>query len=103
MKSLRKAAEKRGHSFWGKGPENTGSYNSMPHETGFFRDGGEYNGYYGRFFLGWYSQILIDHGDRVLGLANLAFEGTPIATKVSHLTCILLKIWNFLITSLAQV
>lgn len=84
MKSLKKTAEKRGHSFWGKGPENAGSYNSTPHETGFFRDGGEYDGYYGRFFLNWYSQILIDHGDRVLGLANLAFEGTPIAAKVSY-------------------
>ncbi|KAL6569502.1 Leucine-rich repeat receptor-like serine/threonine-protein kinase bam2 [Orobanche minor] len=83
VKSLKKAAEVRGHSFWGKGPDNAGLYNSKPHETQFFRDGGHYDSYYGRFFLNWYSQVLIDHGDRVLALANLAFEGTPIAAKLS--------------------
>ncbi|EOX95969.1 Beta-amylase 2 isoform 3 [Theobroma cacao] len=81
MKSLSKAAEIRGHSFWARGPDNAGSYNSTPHETGFFRDGGDYDSYYGRFFLNWYSQVLVDHGDRVLALANLAFEGTCIAAK----------------------
>lgn len=84
MKSLSKAAELRGHSFWGRGPENAGSYNSAPHEISFFRDGGDYDSYYGRFFLNWYSQVLIDHGDRVLALANLAFEGTCISAKVSY-------------------
>ncbi|XP_031283948.1 beta-amylase 2, chloroplastic [Pistacia vera] len=83
MKSLSNAAEARGHSFWARGPDNAGSYNSSPHETGFFRDGGDYDSYYGRFFLNWYSQVLVDHGDRVLALANLAFEGTNIAAKLS--------------------
>ncbi|KAM7511987.1 hypothetical protein LguiB_010862 [Lonicera macranthoides] len=83
MKSLKSAAEARGHSFWGKGPNNAGSYNSQPHETRFFCDGGDYDSYYGRFFLTWYSRVLIDHGDRVLALANLAFEGTHIAAKLS--------------------
>ncbi|OMP00401.1 Glycoside hydrolase, family 14B, plant [Corchorus olitorius] len=83
MKSLSKAAEIRGHSFWARGPDDAGSYNSKPHETGFFRDGGDYDSYYGRFFLNWYSQVLVDHGDRVLALANLAFEGTCIAAKLS--------------------
>lgn len=83
MKSLRKAAEVRGHSFWARGPDNAGLYNSQPHETGFFCDGGDYDSYYGRFFLGWYSQVLVDHADRVLSLAKLAFEGTCIAAKVS--------------------
>ncbi|KAM7275703.1 hypothetical protein ACFE04_017569 [Oxalis oulophora] len=83
LKSLRKAAEMRGHCFWARGPENAGSYNSQPNETGFFCDGGDYDGYYGRFFLNWYSQVLVDHGDRVLSLAKLAFEGTCIAAKLS--------------------
>ncbi|XP_062090333.1 beta-amylase 2, chloroplastic [Humulus lupulus] len=83
MKSLTKAAEVRGHSNWARGPDNAGSYNSTPHKTGFFRDGGEYDSYYGRFFLNWYSRTLIDHGDRVLSLANLAFEGSCIAAKLS--------------------
>lgn len=83
LKSLEKTAEARNLAFWGKGPENAGSYNSSPHETRFFCDGGDYDSYYGRFFLNWYSQVLVDHGDRVLALANLAFEGTPIAAKLS--------------------
>ncbi|GAB4844484.1 Beta-amylase 7 [Ancistrocladus abbreviatus] len=82
LKSLRKAAESRGHSFWARGPDNAGSYNSQPHETGFFCDGGDYDGYYGRFFLNWYSQVLLEHGDRVLSLAKLAFEGTCIVAKL---------------------
>lgn len=82
LKSLTKAAEARGHSFWARGPENAGSYNSRPHETGFFCNGGDYDGYYGRFFLNWYSQVLINHGDRVLSLAKFAFEGTFITAKL---------------------
>ncbi|KVH89110.1 Glycoside hydrolase, catalytic domain-containing protein [Cynara cardunculus var. scolymus] len=64
-------------------PAKHGSYNSQPQDTKFFCDGGDYDGAYGRFFLNWYSQSLIDHGDRVLALANLAFEGTPISVKLS--------------------
>lgn len=82
LKNLRNAAEAKRQSFWARGPDNTGSYNSRPEETGFFCDGGDYDGYFGRFFLKWYSQALIDHGDRVLALAKLVFERTCIATKV---------------------
>ncbi|XP_056160387.1 beta-amylase 7 isoform X2 [Syzygium oleosum] len=85
LKNLRKAAEARGQDFWARGPENAGSYNAQPQETGFFCDGGDYDGYFGRFFLKWYSQVLIDHGDRVLALAKLAFDGTCIAAKLSGL------------------
>ncbi|XP_059634168.1 beta-amylase 7-like isoform X2 [Cornus florida] len=83
LKSLRKAAEARGHSFWARVPDNAGSYNSRPQDTGFFCGGGDYDGYYGRFFLNWYTQVLVDHGDRVLSLAKLAFDGTCIAAKLS--------------------
>ncbi|GAU39468.1 hypothetical protein TSUD_158990 [Trifolium subterraneum] len=82
LKTLRKAAEARGHTIWARGPDNVGTYNSQPHETGFFCDGGDYDGFYGRFFLNWYSQALVDHGNRVLSLAKLAFEGSCIAAKV---------------------
>ncbi|CAH1447940.1 unnamed protein product [Lactuca virosa] len=82
-KSLEKAAEARGHSFWGRPPDHAGSYNSQPQDTKFFCDGGEYDSGYGRFFLNWYSQTLIHHGDSVLSMANLAFESTPISVKVS--------------------
>ncbi|XP_040383367.1 beta-amylase 2, chloroplastic [Oryza brachyantha] len=84
QKSLRRAAEARGHTtIWARAPDNAGHYNSEPNLTGFFCDGGDYDSYYGRFFLNWYSQVLVDHADRVLMLARLAFEGTHIAVKVS--------------------
>eukprot|EP00252_Welwitschia_mirabilis_P015906 TRINITY_DN35296_c0_g1_i1.p1 TRINITY_DN35296_c0_g1~~TRINITY_DN35296_c0_g1_i1.p1 ORF type:complete len:548 (+),score=100.59 TRINITY_DN35296_c0_g1_i1:70-1713(+) len=83
QKGLRKAAEARGHPFWGRGPDNAGHYNSKPQDTGFFCDGGDYDSYYGRFFLRWYSRVLLDHGDRVLSLAKLAFEGIQVSTKLS--------------------
>ncbi|KQK02326.1 hypothetical protein BRADI_2g00824v3, partial [Brachypodium distachyon] len=72
-KKSEKAAEARGHTIWARSPDNAGHYNSEPNNTG----------YYGRFFLNWYSQVLLDHADRVLMLARLAFEGSAIAVKVS--------------------
>ncbi|XP_072968331.1 beta-amylase 2, chloroplastic [Typha angustifolia] len=83
LKSLKKTAEERGHSFWARGPENAGSYNSQPHDTDFFCDGGDYDSYYGRFFLGWYSQVLVDHAAHVLLFAKLAFKDSPLAVKIS--------------------
>ncbi|KAF5735145.1 hypothetical protein HS088_TW15G00645 [Tripterygium wilfordii] len=80
--SLQKGAKLRGHAFWGRGPDNAGHYNSRPHETGFFCERGDYDSYYGRFFLHWYSQTLIDHADNVLSLATLAFEDTKIIVKI---------------------
>lgn len=83
LQSLEKAAKSRGHSFWAKGPDNAGQYNSRPHETGFFCERGDYESYYGRFFLNWYAQTLIDHADNVISLARLAFEETKIVIKVN--------------------
>ncbi|KAK9120339.1 hypothetical protein Syun_017956 [Stephania yunnanensis] len=80
--SLRKAAKQRGHSFWARGPDNAGNYNSRPQETGFFCERGDYDSYYGRFFLHWYSQTLLDHANNVLSLASLAFEDTKMIVKV---------------------
>ena len=82
-KSLQAAAGTRGHPKWGYPPDSAGEYNSEPQDTVFFRDGGDYDSYYGRFFLRWYADTLIDHGDRVLNLASTVFEGTKIACKVS--------------------
>ncbi|KAG9452912.1 hypothetical protein H6P81_005816 [Aristolochia fimbriata] len=82
QQSLRKAAKERGHSFWARGPDNAGQYNSRPNETGFFCERGDYDSYYGRFFLQWYSKTLIEHADNVLSLATLAFEETQIVVKI---------------------
>lgn len=82
MQNLQKAAKLRGHSLWARAPDNAGYYNSKPHETGFFCEKGDYDSYYGRFFLRWYTQVLIDHADNVLSLACLAFEDIQIVVKV---------------------
>ncbi|XP_057525172.1 beta-amylase 8 isoform X1 [Amaranthus tricolor] len=82
QQNLRKAANLRGHSFWARGPDNAGNYNSKPSETVFFRERGDYDSYFGRFFLHWYAQMLIDHADNVLSLARLTFEETQIVVKI---------------------
>lgn len=84
QKNLRQSAFSRGHLFWARGPDNAGYYNSRPNETGFFCDGGDYDSYYGRFFLNWYSGVLVDHVDQVLSLASLAFDGAEIVVKVCN-------------------
>ncbi|CAD6225686.1 unnamed protein product [Miscanthus lutarioriparius] len=62
-------------------------YPSYPAKHGWKYPGiGEFQeimSYYGLFFLSWYSQTLVNHADRVLMLARLAFEGSNIAVKVS--------------------
>ncbi|KAL0398438.1 UNVERIFIED_CONTAM: Beta-amylase 2, chloroplastic [Sesamum radiatum] len=63
-----------GGQFCGRKPEGTGSYNSKSDETKFFSDYRSYDGFSGRFFLSWYSQVLIDHGDQVLAQANIVFQ-----------------------------
>ncbi|XVF86407.1 hypothetical protein PTKIN_Ptkin18bG0037400 [Pterospermum kingtungense] len=82
IKSLSKAREIRGHILCTRGPYNVGSYNSTSLEIGIFGDGGDYDNYYGKLFLSWYSQVLVDHVDCVLALACIAFEGTCIPSKV---------------------
>ncbi|GFP81548.1 beta-amylase 8 [Phtheirospermum japonicum] len=82
LQNLKKAAKFRGHSFWARGPDNAGYYNSKPHETGFFCERGDYDSYYGRFFLQWYTQVLLEHTDSVLSFASLVFEEIPIVVKL---------------------
>ncbi len=59
------------------GPHDSGSYNSHTWETGFFvSQGGSWDSEYGRFFLSWYSGLLLKHADRLLGAAAAAVRGT---------------------------
>ncbi|KQJ89955.1 hypothetical protein BRADI_4g28700v3 [Brachypodium distachyon] len=72
QKNMQQSVLKCCHLFWARGPDT-----SRSHETAFFFcDGGDYDSYYGRFFLNWYSRILVDHV--VLSLATLAFDGAEI-------------------------
>jgi len=83
---LSSSATSAGHSDWGKAsPNNAGTYNSKPpSSTGFFGSGSDnYKSSYGKFFLGWYHQLLLDHADRVLSAAKSVFGSLAIAGKVA--------------------
>jgi beta-amylase len=78
--SLQAAAVEAGHEEWGRagGPHDAGDYKQFPEETGFFRRDGTWDTEYGRFFLEWYSAMLLDHGDRILAAAESVFLGTGV-------------------------
>ena len=82
LANLESAAEDIGRPEWGVPPSNAGHYNARPHESEFFRDNGDHSTAYGEFFLTWYSQALIEHGDNVLYFARLALGDIKLAAKV---------------------
>ncbi|XP_077229336.1 beta-amylase 1, chloroplastic-like isoform X2 [Tasmannia lanceolata] len=86
LSSLKAAAESAGKREWGNGgPTDAGHYNNWPEETPFFRREGGWDSPYGEFFLTWYSQMLLDHGERVLTSAESIFRdsGVKISVKVA--------------------
>ncbi|CAO2839451.1 unnamed protein product [Amaranthus hypochondriacus] len=84
ISSLKAAAEAAGKPEWGhSGPTDAGHYNNWPEDTQFFRkeDGG-WSTPYGEFFLTWYSQMLLDHGERILSSATEIFRGKGVKISV---------------------
>ena len=65
--------------------DRVGNYNHSSESTAFFKDEGEWDTPEGEFFLKWYSDGLIKHGDRLLTRARRAFKNTGIhlAAKVA--------------------
>ncbi|KXG36427.1 beta-amylase [Sorghum bicolor] len=78
------AAAAAGHPEWDL-PDDAGEYNDTPEKTQFFADNGTYQTDKGKFFLTWYSNKLIKHGDKILDEANKVFLGCTVqlAIKVS--------------------
>ncbi|XP_057978553.1 beta-amylase 3, chloroplastic [Malania oleifera] len=75
--SLQASAEAIGKGEWGRsGPHDSGQYNQFPEDTGFFRRDGTWSTDYGKFFLEWYSEMLLKHGDLILSAAEAIFHGT---------------------------
>ncbi|CAH8390667.1 unnamed protein product [Eruca vesicaria subsp. sativa] len=75
------AAKKAGHSESDLLNEDFlgfGNYNSEPEETEFFKKNGTYTTEKGEFFLEWYSNKLILHGDQILREASKIFTGLKI-------------------------
>lgn len=87
LSSLKAYCETEGKPEWGStGPTDAGHYNNWPEDTQFFRrEGGGWNSSYGEFFLGWYSQMLLDHGERILASAKSIYEneGVKLSVKVA--------------------
>jgi beta-amylase len=87
LTQLQSAAASVGHPEWAYygGPSNAGSYNSHPGDTGFFSNGADnYRSDYGKFYLGWYSDALLAHGQDILTATNAVFGGAlKISVKVS--------------------
>nr|BAA02286.1 beta-amylase [Ipomoea batatas] len=81
----KEAVKQAGNADWEMPGKGTGTYNDTPDKTEFFRPNGTYKTDMGKFFLTWYSNKLIIHGDQVLEEANKVFVGlrVNIAAKVS--------------------
>ncbi|KAI4317649.1 hypothetical protein L6164_025503 [Bauhinia variegata] len=76
---LKQHAEASRNPLWGLGgPHDAPTYDQSPYATGFFKDGGSWESPYGDFFLSWYADQLIAHGDRLLSLAASTFNDTGV-------------------------
>ena len=82
--AMARAASKVGHIEWGgSGPHDAGGYCNLPAETGFFRyEGGSWDTEYGLFFLSWYSDQLVKHGDEMLATAKSVFGKTGVQLAI---------------------
>lgn len=80
LASLNASARNMGKREWGNGgPFGTGSLTKNPERSEFFRnEGGSWNMQYGKFFLEWYSDMLLLHGERICREAETIFRGTEV-------------------------
>lgn len=79
LQLLKQHAEASGNPLWGLGgPHDVPTYDQPPHSNNFFKDGGSWESQYGDFFLSWYSNQLITHGDCLLSLAASTFGDTGV-------------------------
>ena len=79
LRILKQHAEASGNPLWGLGgPHDAPAYEQSPNSTNFFKDGGSWASPYGQFFLSWYADQLITHGDRLLSLAASTFSDTGV-------------------------
>lgn len=75
------AAKRAGHPEWDL-PDDAGEYNDTPEKTEFFKPNGTYQTEKGKFFLTWYSNKLLNHGDQILEEANKAFLGCKLVLAI---------------------
>lgn len=80
LASLNACAQDVGMREWGNGGP-TGASNLMnnPEQTEFFRgENGSWNTPYGEFYLKWYSEMLLLHGERLCKEAETIFRGIEV-------------------------
>lgn len=73
LEDLRRAAEAAGNPAWGTegGPHDSGTYCCRAEHTGFFHpDCGNWRSDYGKFFLEWYSGMLLRYVERMVSMGN---------------------------------
>jgi beta-amylase len=78
LAKLKATAKAIGKEEWGYPPTNAGDYNNRPKETGFFCSEDDWDSPYGKFFLQWYSGMLLYHGERILKEAKSIFHNAPV-------------------------
>ncbi|XP_068663050.1 inactive beta-amylase 9-like [Aristolochia californica] len=83
LSQLKQQADSSGNQFWVlSGPHDAPTYNQSPESNGFCREnGGSWESPYGDFFLSWYSNQLLSHGDRLLSLASSTFSSSPVTVS----------------------
>lgn len=80
LASLNACAQNVGMREWGNGgPIGASNLMNNPEQTEFFRgDDGSWKTPYGEFFLKWYSEMLLLHGERLCKEAETIFRGTEV-------------------------
>lgn len=83
LASLNSCAREIGRLEWGNGgPIGSSNLMQNPEQTEFFKsDNGAWNTPYGKFFLEWYSGLLLLHGERLCMAAETVFRGTEVNTS----------------------
>lgn len=77
---LKQHAEASGNPLWGLGgPHDAPTYHQSLYSNNFFKDGGSWESTYGDFFLSWYADQLITHGDSLLSFAASTFDDTRVS------------------------
>lgn len=90
LKALYESAQRIGRPDWGHPPDNSGSYNDLPHQAPFFQL--DFKEPYGKFFLSFYSQQLAEHARRVFQEARKVFpmgSNPKLAGKIAGIH------WNY--------
>ncbi|XP_020576426.1 beta-amylase 1, chloroplastic-like [Phalaenopsis equestris] len=87
---LKACAQKIGKPEWGHGgPLGASNLTQNPEETSFFRSNGSWNSDYGKFFLEWYSGLLLLHGEILFMATSAIFlhTGVKLFAKVAGIFC----------------